>query len=140
MEIYLARINQKARRDRRVIIKTYPITPIAKPRMTQRDKWKKRPCAERYYNFKDMVKLNKVYLPLQNAHIIFKIPMPKSWSGRKRALMDGKLHRQKPDWDNLGKALSDAVYDDDSKIADIRITKRWAVHGAIEIRKADEII
>jgi len=61
--------------------------------------------------------------------------MPGSWSKKKRALMDGKPHMQKPDWDNLGKAISDAIYKDDSGIYDIWITKFWGFEGKIIIEE-----
>jgi len=111
----------------------YPITPVPKPRMTQRDKWKVRPCVARYRAFKDEVKLRRVKVNEYGDSVIFLMPMPKSWSKKKKEEMDGTPHQQKPDWDNLGKALSDAVYDDDSKIWNITISKMWAYEGAIEI-------
>lgn len=52
---------------------------------------------------------------------------PKSWSKKRKAAaiwITGK-----PDWDNLGKLVSDAmngiVYADDSQIADARVTRRY---------------
>ena len=75
-----------------------------------------------------------IKLPFHGGHVTFIIPMPKSWSKQRKAVMNLQLHEQKPDWDNLGKALSDAVYKDDSKISDIRITKRWGYEGAIIIK------
>ena len=111
----------------------YPITPVPKPRMTRRDKWAKRPCVLRYYWFKDLVRSYKVELPTENAHVTFWMPMPRSWSKKKKAEMVGGPHQQTPDLDNMLKALADAVYGDDSIIWDIRVTKRWATTGAIQI-------
>ena len=34
----------------------FTVTPIGKPRMTQRDRWAKRDCVLRYYAFKDSIK------------------------------------------------------------------------------------
>ena len=31
----------------------FNVNPVAKPRMTQRDKWKKRPVVDKYYAYKD---------------------------------------------------------------------------------------
>ena len=115
-------------------MKAYPITPVGKPRMTQRDKWKKRPTVQRYYAFKDQVRLHRVELPLRGAHVIFVIPMPKSWTkGKKRSLM-GEYHQQTPDVDNLFKALADAIFESDADICDVRITKIWGNEGAIIIK------
>ena len=111
----------------------YTITPVAKPRQTQSDKWKKRPCVMRYRAFADECRLKRVFLPTAGAIITFHMPMPISWSKTKREQMKGKPHQQKPDWDNLGKALSDAVYGEDCHVWDVRIIKVWSVIGQIEI-------
>ena len=111
----------------------YPITPVAKPRMTRADKWRKRPATSKYWHFVDLCKLQRVEFPCFGAHVTFILPMPGSWSKKKKAQMDGKPHMQKPDWDNLGKALSDAIYKDDSGIYDVHITKRWGRDGMIII-------
>ena len=113
----------------------YKINPIAKPRMTRADKWKKRPATIKYWKFVDQCKLERVILPCFNSHVTFVLPMPASFSKKKRAAMDGKPHMQKPDWDNLGKALSDAIYKDDSGIYDIHITKVWGLMGKIIIEE-----
>lgn len=113
----------------------YPINPVAKPRMTRSDRWKKRPATERYWHFKDDVRAWGVKLPLSGAHVIFSIPMPKSWSKKRKKIYDGQPHRHRADLDNFLKALCDAVYDEDSGIWDIRVTKLWAVEGSIEIKK-----
>lgn len=106
----------------------YGITPIPKPRMTRADKWKKRPCVQKYWDFKDEVRRLNIDLPESGAHVIFYLPIPKN--GIKRL---GKPHQQKPDCDNLLKALMDAIYDDDAHIYDIRVSKFWSEKGYIEI-------
>lgn len=115
----------------------FEILPVPKPRMTQRDKWAKRPPVLRYRAFCDQVRDAGVQVPESDAHITFHLPMPASWSGKKRAQMFGQAHKQKPDVDNLGKALMDACLDEDSGVWDVRLTKRWAVIGAIEIKGVD---
>lgn len=110
---------------------SYPIDPVAKPRMTRLDKWKKRPCVMRYWAFKDEVEKLKLQLPEAGAHIRFYISMPKSWSNKKRAEMLGKPHQEKPDLDNLLKALCDALYESDAHIHDVRVTKIWSNSGCI---------
>ena len=117
-------------------MKIYDITPVPKPRMTRRDIWLNppRPGVARYWKFKDQVIAAKLELPEDNAHVVFVMPMPPSWSKKKRKEMAGQKHKQTPDWDNLGKALSDAVYGNDSVISDIRITKVWGSVGQIIIK------
>lgn len=114
---------------------TYSIIPIPKPRMTQRDKWKIRDCVVRYRAFCDEVRLHKITLQESGHHITFVLPMPKSWSKKKRADMDRKPHQQKPDVDNLTKALLDAVFDEDCRVYDIRTTKLWGEYGEIIIEE-----
>lgn len=112
----------------------YNIPPVAKPRMTRSDKWKKRPATKKYWAFCDMVRANKVKFE-SGDHVIFHIEMPKSWSEKKRFVMDRTPHMQTPDLDNLVKALGDAIYQNDCILYDYRATKRWSETGQIEIRK-----
>jgi hypothetical protein len=113
----------------------YKITPIPKPRMTQRDKWLKRvrsPVA-RYIDFCWLCALERVVLPSFGAEVIFVLPMPDRWNEERKSSMDGRAHMEKPDLDNLLKALADALYGDDSGIWDIHVTKRWGREGKIVI-------
>ena len=57
--------------------------------------------------------------------------MPASWSKKKRAAHAGQYHAQKPDTDNVVKAVLDALTDcyvwrDDSQVASCVVIKRWA--------------
>jgi len=112
----------------------YDIKPVPKPRMTQRDKWAKRPAVMRYRAFKDECRAHKVKLSEGGNHVIFYIEMPKSWSFKKKDEMNGTPHQQRPDVDNLLKALMDAVYGEDCTIHDIRVSKKWYPLPFIEIK------
>lgn len=114
----------------------YPIVPMGKPRMTRADKWKKRPEVMRYRAFCDEVRLRGVALPESDAHVTFVLPMPASWSKKKRQQYNGQPHQAKPDCDNMLKALMDALYEDDAHIWHCRITKVWGEIGQIIIREA----
>ncbi|MBK1884758.1 RusA family crossover junction endodeoxyribonuclease [Luteolibacter pohnpeiensis] len=113
----------------------FKVVPLGKPRMTQRDRWKKRPAVLRYHAFKDTLRARLVDLPhlrkLIDSGTIHGLswtayfPMPPSWSKRKQASLAGALHQQKPDRDNIDKAILDALFTDDSGIASGRIEKRW---------------
>lgn len=112
----------------------YRIDPVGKPRMTQRDKWKKRPCVLKYHAFKDACRAHGVTLPADgDITVAFVIPMPKGWSNPKRIKHLGKPHQQKPDIDNLVKALLDAVLKEDSHVWKISAMKVWGEVGRIEI-------
>ena len=117
-------------------MKTYKIVPVSKPRMTQRDRWAKRPSVLRYRAFADEVRMKIKCIPIPY-HVVFVIPMPKSWSKKRKVEMDGKPHEQKPDKDNLEKALLDALYGDDSHAWDGRTTKIWGREGQIIVSEIE---
>lgn len=110
----------------------YPIVPVPKPRMTQRDKWQKRACVLRYRKFKDEVRLRRVKLT-PPCRVIFHLPFPKSWAEDIRAQLDGTPHRCRPDIDNLIKSLLDALFTEDSHVWEIQAEKRWSRKPCIEV-------
>ena len=120
-------------------MEVYEITPVTKPRMTQRDKWKQRPCVLKFFNFRDQVQSLGIKIPESGSHVIFVIPMPKSWSKRKKGAFNTSAHRGaideaiKMDLDNCLKALMDSVFKDDSCVWDIRISKIWGYKGRIYV-------
>lgn len=101
--------------------------PMGKPRMTQRDKWAKRPCVLRYRAWADRARAampaNTPTEPLA-VSILAYFAIPKSFSRVKRQKMAGEHHRTKPDADNAIKCL-DALFKNDACIARISIVKRW---------------
>lgn len=111
--------------------KIYDIKPVTKPRMTRRDKWEHRPCVMRYRAFKDEIRDSGLAIPDAGYHVIFVLPMPKSWSGKKMDSARNKPHLQTPDKDNLEKALLDALYQNDAHIWDGRVSKVWGDEGKI---------
>lgn len=60
----------------------------------------------------------------------YEIPMPPSWSARKREMMRGKPHTQTPDTDNLLKFIGDSLnrilWEDDKLIYEFTGRKVWA--------------
>ena len=68
--------------------------------------------------------------------------IPASWSKKKKqGALDGELAPGKPDWDNIGKAVSDALngiaYKDDAQVCQCMVIKRYGerpfVRVAIEV-------
>jgi len=118
----------------------YHIIPVPKPRMTQSDKWKRRPCTTKYWQYKDDVKRLGIKVPESGAHVVFCIPMPKSWSKKRKAEKVSTPHQTKPDLDNLLKALLDAIYEDDSGVYDIRVSKVWSTIGTIIIEEYGDVL
>ncbi len=110
----------------------YAVAPVAKPRMTQRDKWKKRACVLRYRAFCDKVRALRVALP-QPCRVVFYLPMPRSWSETRKVKSDGEPHAVRPDLDNLCKALFDAVCRNDAHLWNVQAEKRWGLKPRIEV-------
>ena len=113
------------------------VLPVPKPRMTRRDKWERRPCVMRYRAFRDELIAKKKearFRPGSAMEIVLRIPMPPSWSKKKRGEMFLLPHQQKPDIDNLVKSVLDSFYDDDSTVFEIRAKKIWAESPAIVIK------
>ena len=68
--------------------------------------------------------------------------MPVSWSKAKKAKHFGKPHTQKPDGDNVAKAVMDGltaagVWPDDAVVWSLTISKVWAVQGYCTITAVD---
>ena len=105
---------------------TINVAPCSKPRMTQADKWKKRPSVVKFFAFRDAVKQSSVHnIALESFDIEFYIQMPKSWSKKKKELHNGNPHKQRPDLDNYIKAWCDSVFEEDSVVWRFKASKRW---------------
>ena len=72
------------------------------------------------------------------------VPIPQSWSQRKRALAreGALLPVVKPDWDNIGKmcdALKHVVWNDDAQVTDVHLWKRYSddPRVVVEIRQIE---
>ena len=114
------------------------LPPMGKPRQSRSDRWKKRPAVVRYRQWCDAVRMLAdaagLRFPDAGARIVYRFPMPASWSRKKRDAMRGQPHQQKPDIDNCTKALLDALLVDDATVWHLAgQEKRWADEGAIEI-------
>lgn len=129
---------------KKTISLTIPGEPIGKPRMTRRDRWKKRPCVERYWTWCDHVRLTMRALGIivvPRAYEVHSLSWtayfapPPSWPPKRRLAALGEQHRQKPDRDNIDKAVLDCLFpDNDAAIASGTIEKRWAKESSLEIR------
>jgi len=120
------------------VIRTFPIVPVPKPRQVRSDKWKKRPCVMRYRAFCDECRARGMHIPESGATITFVLPMPKSWSERKKSRLEGEPHTTKPDLSNILKAAEDALYSDDSAIWHYAgLKKVWGRSGRIIIEVPD---
>lgn len=115
----------------------FDIDPQPAPRLVRSDKWKKRPVAVRYFKYKEslqwLAKAHSFKIP-EELEVTFHIPVPQSWTPKKKLELTGKPHKQTPDLDNLLKALQDSLLGNDSHIWKYRnVQKLWAERGSIEI-------
>lgn len=114
----------------------FNVTPVAKPRMTQSDRWKERRVVSKYRSYCDELNLKariqKFHLS-NELEILFYLPMPKSWSRKKREEKNGFPHDEKPDIDNLIKGFIDAFKEEDKTIYSVRAIKYWGEEGRIEV-------
>lgn len=120
-------------------LKVY-VKPMGKPRMTRADVWKKRPCVVRYREFCDKIRMaarkaGKVP-PMESVDLISITSVfayPKSWKAKKREEMRNQRHRYKPDVDNIAKGIMDALFHEDSGIADLHAYKRWGNEDCVTV-------
>lgn len=127
---------------------------MAKPRMTRGDsitmaklrgrrrlnerERKREAVLSRWLAYSDEVKIRGVRLELNRYyHLMFILPMPRSWSQRKRAEMVNRKHQAKPDKDNLEKGLLDILHGEDCGAWDGRVTKVWGEDPFIVISPFD---
>ena len=123
-----------AEEDKHLII---PVSPLAKPRMTQADRWKKRLVVLQYWAYRDEIfygALAQGYRPSFELMMEFEMPMPKSWPESKKKKMVGEPHQQTPDIDNLEKAILDSLFEDDKKVHKVMATKIWSYKGKLVIK------
>ena len=115
------------------------LAPMAKPRMTRKDKWHPRDSVKKYWSFKDEFNLKMKLagqsdLDLTYCGFTFVIPMPKSWSKKKKKEMEGAPHTSRPDLDNLLKSIFDCHLHEDSHVHAVGyLSKIWGKEGAILI-------
>jgi Holliday junction resolvase RusA-like endonuclease len=120
---------------------TFKGSPMAKPRMTRADTWKKRPIVERYWAFKDLITLQAAKQGFKLAdcyRVVFYMEMPKSWSQKKKKEMNGKFHRQRPDIDNMIKSINDSLLQEDSGVFYVVAIKKWSEKPGISIENYPE--
>ena len=89
---------------------------------------------ENYFSFCNELRLMVgKYKPGEVVDLVFIVPMPNSWSAKRKALMNTKPHQQRPDVDNLCKSFLDALCKDDSYVYDLHAVKLWGYEGEIDI-------
>ena len=118
---------------------------MGKVRMSVQDRWKKRPCVMRYWEFKDrlVAQAKEQNFKLGNEIMIqIIIEMPKSWSKKKKEFMIGMPHQQRPDVDNIAKGIMDSLLENDSCVYSLFAEKYWGLENIIYIENGvkDELL
>ena len=133
--------------DRNRKFYVFDVIPMGAVRMTQSDRWKKdpnhanplkrqRPAVGKYFAFKTLLKLQAKemgFILNQTLDAVYLVPMPDSWSKKKKEQMNGLPCLSKPDTDNITKAVKDALLVNDHEVWWERAEKRWAYKGSIII-------
>tara|TARA_R110002167_G_scaffold178227_4_gene377941 strand:- start:172 stop:513 length:342 start_codon:yes stop_codon:yes gene_type:complete len=111
--------------------------------MTRADTWKKRPCVVRYWSYKDdlRAKIKDAGIEVKDElYLEFEIPMPKSWSKKKKKENIGNVHQQRPDIDNLVKGVMDCLFKEDSHVHTIYAKKIWAEEGGMSFISKNKLL
>ena len=147
-------INKIISEDKYVLDRTqnyfmFDVIPMGAVRMTQSDKWKTNPIhpdpnkrqrevVRRYFKFKNDLFEQALQMKFELGTFldaVYFIPMPTSWSEKKRKNMVGLPCKVKPDTDNITKAIKDALKIEDGEVWWEKAEKRWAYLGSIVIFK-----
>ena len=121
------------------------MVPMSKPRQTRSDVWKKRPVVLKWRAWADEIRLACQYeefIPGNELVMEFYLPMPKSWSKKKKAELLGKPHKMatRNDLDNLIKAVMDALIKDDGCVHYLKAKKFWSDKGMIKLANKSDLI
>lgn len=133
-------------------VEGYPVSK-GRPRFARRGAFVKTYTDARTLKWEDQVKKRAMEAmgssePLEtpvSLCLYFRLPIPRSYSkSRTKDALDGFLRpSKKPDWDNLGKAISDAlngvVFKDDAQVVSAHIKKTYAMHPGVDIFVSEEI-
>jgi Holliday junction resolvase RusA-like endonuclease len=134
---YLSEINHdKFVLDKSKSFYLLDIIPMGAVRMNKSDAWRKRPVVLEYFAYKDNLRLQAKQLKYElgkTFNAVYFLPMPDSWSEKKKEKMNGSAHESRPDTDNITKGIKDALRDNDSDIWWEKAEKRWAYKGSILI-------
>lgn len=106
----------------------FDVVPVSAPRMNRADRWKRRPCVVKYFEYRDLVRAiaaEQGFTLPERFSVQFYLPMPRSWSKRKRQDHDGRPHQVKPDADNLLKAWMDC-FGEDCAVWSVCASKVWS--------------
>lgn len=119
-----------------------PIVPMGAVRTTQRQKWVDK-RAQRYFTYKQQIALlakQYIHTPSDKpilVDIAFYMPIPDSWSKKKKERFNGAVHTSKADIDNLIKGCFDAInkiaWQDDRQVYEVHSRKMYSFNPGIAL-------
>jgi Holliday junction resolvase RusA-like endonuclease len=123
----------------------FDVIPMGAVRMSQSDRWKTNPnhtdpnkrqrqAVTEYFEFKNKIKAQAEQMNFQLPEIldiVFLIPMPFTWSEKKKVKHNKTKVMKRPDLDNLVKAFMDALSVEDGYVWKITAEKRYSFSGSI---------
>ena len=123
----------------------FDVIPMGAVRMSQSDRWKTNPnhtdpnkrqrqAVTEYFDFKNKIKAQAEQMNFQLPEIldiVFLIPMPFTWSEKKKVKHNKTKVMKRPDLDNLVKAFMDALSVEDGYVWKITAEKRYSFNGSI---------
>lgn len=117
-----------------------PVLPMGAVRTTQKQKFVDE-SAKRYRIYKQQIALlvkQHIKAPSERpilVDITFYMPIPSSWSQKKKERMNGAVHRSKPDIDNMIKAFFDSLnkiaWKDDNQVYEVHSKKVYSFNPGI---------
>lgn len=140
-------IEDKFKPDHSRLFYLLDVIPMGAVRMSSSDRWKTNPnhvdpnkrqreSVTRYFKFKDQLREQTKLVNFELGRFIdaiFFVPMPDSWSDKKKEKMNGMPCDKRPDCDNYLKALADTLREEDGDIWTMKAEKRYAWKGSILI-------
>ena len=118
-----------------------PIQPMGAVRTTQKQKWtderyKKYAAYKEHIGFMARQIIKQPTTAPILATVTFYMPIPNSWSQKKKERHEGAIHTSKPDIDNLVKGLFDSLnkiaWKDDAQVYEVHSRKLYSKTPGIE--------
>jgi Holliday junction resolvase RusA-like endonuclease len=131
----------------------FDVIPFGAVRMTQSDKWKTNPnhldprkrqreAVTKYFHFKDQIRQQAQEMKFNLSEIleiVFLVPMPFTWSEKKKVRSNKTPVKTRPDIDNYVKGFMDALENEDGFVWKIVAEKRYAFKGSILVYETNLI-
>ena len=120
---------------------TVPGPAVGAPRQTRADRFRRRPCVLAYRDYCDRIRAACQNPPPADMTSLIQVTAfflpPKSLPKKLRESVTigtiDRKKRSKPDGDNIGKAVIDAIWKQDSAVGDVLFRRRWGASERTEV-------